>query len=47
LEEFHPPKSKIKEVTMVSDFELLEVVIGILGLVLAVLLKLWDKNNRH
>ena len=31
-----------------TDFELIEVVIGILGLVLAVLLKLWDeKNNRH
>ncbi len=31
-----------------TDFELIEVVIGILGLVLAVLLKLWDeKNKRH
>jgi len=31
-----------------TDFELIEVVIGIMGLVLAVLLKLWDeKNKRH
>ena len=28
-----------------TDFELIEVVIGILGLVLAVLLKLWDEKT--